>query len=282
MLQTAEDRISELIIFAISNLCRGEPFPDFEVIRPALPLLGRLLDSQNGGVVKYSCVSLSLIAGGPNYCIDAILDERLNIMPRLIQLLAGSTSTPIVLAAVRAIGNISSGDDIHTQSVLPALPSLLWLLDYPDKEIRRCVCWLLSNITAGTTEQIQAMINAAVFPKLLEQLKSDNIKIQKEALRAVYNAIRLNKDQTWYLIREDVIPLLCGLLLQIEDVQIIFYVLKAFIRMLIIGKKEGKLQTVIDLLNCDEIKVIQQLKDHLESKISYLSKIIDIYLNKKA
>lgn len=253
LLEVAKDRVSDLIVFAISNLCRGEPFPDFEVIRPALPLLGRLLYSQNEGVVKYSCISLSFIGGGPKYCIDAILDDRLNIMPRLIELLTGSTSTTIVLAAVRVIGYISSGDDIHTQSVLPALPSLLWLLDYPDKEIRRYVCWILSNITAGT--KIQAVINAAVFPKLLEQLKSEDNKIQKEALRAICNAIRLNKDQSWYLLHEGVIPLLCGLLLQIEDVAVFTDVLKALIRMLIVGKREGKVQTVIDiLLNCDEIK----------------------------
>ena len=41
LIQTTENRISEQIIYAIGNLCDGKPFPDFEVIRPALPLLSR-------------------------------------------------------------------------------------------------------------------------------------------------------------------------------------------------------------------------------------------------
>jgi importin subunit alpha-1 len=64
LVQAAENRICDRIAFAISNLCHGKPFPDFEVIRPALPLLRRCLDSQNVEVVRYSCLSYTALPDG--------------------------------------------------------------------------------------------------------------------------------------------------------------------------------------------------------------------------
>jgi importin subunit alpha-6/7 len=61
LLEATEKKICPQILFAISTLCRGYPIPDFELIRPALPLLGRLLHSQDEEFVKYSCISLSFI-----------------------------------------------------------------------------------------------------------------------------------------------------------------------------------------------------------------------------
>ena len=38
---------------------------------------------------------------------------------------------------------------------LNALPALLWMLDNAKKNIRKEACWTISNITAGTSEQVQ-------------------------------------------------------------------------------------------------------------------------------
>ncbi len=130
----------------------------------------------NERVVKYSCMSLRHITEGSTYSIDAILDDQLGILPKLIELLVGNTSTSILWEAIKILTSIVSSDDLnHTQFVLIALPSLLWLLDHPDYEIRREVCSTLYFITTGTKEQIQAVIDAAVFPKLIEILKSGDV-----------------------------------------------------------------------------------------------------------
>ena len=65
-------------------------------------------------------------------------------------------------AAVRALGNLVSGDDErHTQSVLDcgALPSLLTVLQSSHHlwETRSDICWMLSNIAVGSLEQIQLL-----------------------------------------------------------------------------------------------------------------------------
>ncbi len=60
-------------------------------------------------------------------------------------------------SALRAVGNIVTGDDQQTQLVLDAgvLPHLLSLLQSPKESIKKEACWTLSNITAGIQSQIQ-------------------------------------------------------------------------------------------------------------------------------
>lgn len=63
----------------------------------------------------------------------------------------------MVSAALRAVGNIVTGDDVQTQVVLncSALQCLSHLLKSPRETIRKEACWTISNITAGNPQQIQ-------------------------------------------------------------------------------------------------------------------------------
>lgn len=66
----------------------------------------------------------------------------------------------VVSAALRAVGNIVTGDDVQTQVILncSALPSLLHLLGSAKESVRKEACWTISNITAGNRQQIQVII----------------------------------------------------------------------------------------------------------------------------
>ena len=64
------------------------------------------------------------------------------------------------MPALRTVGNIVTGDDQQTQAIINcgALMCLLHLLNTsPKKSIKKEACWTISNITAGTKEQIQAV-----------------------------------------------------------------------------------------------------------------------------
>lgn len=73
----------------------------------------------------------------------------------------------VVSAALRAVGNIVTGDDVQTQVVLncSALPCLLHLLGSPRESVRKEACWTVSNITAGNPQQIQVCLN---FSSIIE------------------------------------------------------------------------------------------------------------------
>ncbi|RYG63309.1 hypothetical protein EON64_16190 [archaeon] len=106
-------------------MCRGKPAPDFEVVRPALPALAKLLFSSDLETITDACWALSYISDGPDHRIQAVLNA--GVAPRLVELLA-STSTSVQTPALRTVGNIVTGDDSQTQFIinLNALPALLW------------------------------------------------------------------------------------------------------------------------------------------------------------
>lgn len=55
------------------------------------------------------------------------------------------------------------------------------------KTVRKEVCWSLSNITAGTPDQIQLCLDLGIIDKLINILINDDIEIKKEAVWAVSN-----------------------------------------------------------------------------------------------
>ena len=61
--------------------------------------------------------------------------------------------------ALRAVGNIVTGDDTQTQIVLncSVMQCLVHLLTSPKESIRKEACWTISNITAGNRQQIQVL-----------------------------------------------------------------------------------------------------------------------------
>ena len=89
------------------------------------------------------------------------------------------TAQSVVSAALRAVGNIVTGDDIQTQVILncSALPCLLHLLSCPKEGIRKEACWTISNITAGNRTQIQVwslLLSSLFCMVLLTQVRKSN------------------------------------------------------------------------------------------------------------
>lgn len=73
-------------------------------------------------------------------------------------------SSNVLVPALRTVGNIVTGDDLQTQVIINcgALGCLLHLLKTSQKKsIKKEACWTISNITAGTKEQIQARLLTA-------------------------------------------------------------------------------------------------------------------------
>jgi importin subunit alpha-6/7 len=62
----------------------------------------------------------------------------------------------IAMPMIRCIGNIVTGDEYQTQIAINGgvLLSLNELIQHSNKMIRKEVCWVLSNITAGPDHQI--------------------------------------------------------------------------------------------------------------------------------
>ena len=53
--------------------------------------------------------------------------------------------------------------------------------------MKKEICWLISNVTAGNSAQIQSVIDSGMVPHLVEAMRSGDSKTRKEAAWAVSN-----------------------------------------------------------------------------------------------
>lgn len=174
--------------WALSNLCRGKPQPNFDTVRIAIPLVYTLLSSQDLEIVVDACWTASYLSDGPNNKIQAVIDGGL--VPQLVNLMKHA-SPKVHIPALRAVGNIVTGDESHTQFVLNCnpLPILGSLLLSANKGVRKEACWAISNITAGSESQIQSVIDSKLVSTLVGLMEKGDFDVRKEACWAIGNAI---------------------------------------------------------------------------------------------
>ncbi|KAL3911561.1 MAG: hypothetical protein SGARI_001590, partial [Bacillariaceae sp.] len=198
-----------------------------------LPVLRRLLRMADSEVLSYTCWTLSHLCDGPASHIAEVVttkDEttapRGGLVPRLVELLL-HPSWRVTKPALRTIGNIvcaECSDDNnggtttdYTEVILEcgAVPRLKELVSHSNREIQKEACWTLSNIAAGTVDQIQAVIDSgAIAPlvKLVGDKKTDQ-EVRSEACWVVLNATSCGSDsQIEVLVDEGCVAVL-GVLL---------------------------------------------------------------------
>lgn len=189
--------------WTLSNFCRGKPHADFEILKPSLNLLLNLLQVNDAEILVDACWAISYISDDPtptNSRIQHVL--QMGFVPKLLHLLEHPNSL-VVHPALRAVGNIVTGNDEQTEEVLNqgALPRLKGLLQNEKVGIRKEACWTISNITAGNVSQIEKVIRENLIGAVLTHLESSVFEIRKEACWAISNATAGgNAEQIKYLV----------------------------------------------------------------------------------
>lgn len=269
----------------LSNLCRGSEPPAWNEIAPALPTINRLLQVNDLDTLVDTCWALSYLTTETTY-VEHVVNA--GIVPFLVPRLAYRIEK-VQVPALRAVGNIVTGDQTQTQAVIDAgaLPLLRNLLSSATNSIIKETCWAISNITAGTPEQIQAVIDANIIPPLIRNLSTGSHKIKKEACWALCNATTCHMthpEQTKYLVEQGIIPPLCNLFTETQESRIYLIALDGLNNILAVGQQIAELSP--DTLNpyvnyveeCGALEAIFRLQDHPETDIYLKAKaIIDNY-----
>lgn len=245
LLQLCEPHASLSLIrnatWAVSNLCRGKPQPQFDAVAACLPVLAQLVWSRDDEVLTDACWALSYLSDdtGPNNTkIQAVITS--GAVRRIVELLMHQNAN-VKTPALRTIGNIVTGDDLQTQTVIHvgALPLLLALLKHTKKSIRKEACWTISNITAGSREQISAVIDNNIIPPLVDLLRSASFDIRKEACWALSNLTSGGSDQQIrYLVSQGVIAPMVALF-RSPDPKITMVALEGIANILRVGHKDS-------------------------------------------
>ena len=96
---------------------------------------------------------------------------------------------------MRVFGAFVSGNAKLTQAVCDSgvLDVLPKLLGHVNKRIRKEVCWMISNIAAGTLLQVESLVEKGYLAILTRVLKEDEPDIKKEAIWAICNFTLVEK-----------------------------------------------------------------------------------------
>ncbi|KAF8077049.1 hypothetical protein N665_1066s0011 [Sinapis alba] len=271
--------------WTLSNFCRWKPQPSFEQTSPALPVLKTVVQSTDDEVLTDACWTLAYLSDNTNEHIQAVIDA--GVVPRIIQLLA-HTSPAVMIPALRTIGNIITGDDLQTQTVLDhqVLPSLLALVTKTyKKNVKKEACWVISNITAGSSNQIQAVIEAGIIQALVWVQQNEEFEVKKEAAWAISNATFVGThDQIKFMVSRGCIRPLCDLL-TCPDTSIVRVCLEALENIMVIGEalkskgqtgEENLFATLVE--EAGGLEKIENLQSHDNDDIYQKSvKILESY-----
>ena len=237
--------------WTLSNFCRGNPQPNFDMVSPALPHLASLLSNPSTPVdaMVDAAEALSYLSDGGDQRIKAFQD--VNITNRLVELLS-SDQPNLVAPCVRTLGNFVSDSDGQTQVVVDAnvLGMMKPLLSHRHKDIRKESFWLLSNIAAGTHIQISSVIHqAGLITAVVDAINNDQWEaVRKEATWVIFNICTSGTTQhIESLVEAGAIEALCGILGS-ADAQMIAIALEALQTILKTGEVLDKVAGYVSLV----------------------------------
>ena len=263
--------------WAISNLFRGQSSNIIEMaIRFVPELVSKTTIGVNGRVPAADLVELMNALFSITECCTetcAMVLEN-GTLPVLIDAITYyhelPNTTMLLFPIVRMIWQFSAGTEQQTEQVILSgfLNYALKLLQSRKKHIRRDVLLALSNIAAGTHDQIDKLIRKSSLMKEIVRLANDgSAEIKKQALWTMSNiATQGTIKQVHVLVQHQCIASFCRYLTTSADNQLALVVLEA-IETLLLNGKNAELGYVAFFEYCNGVQAIEDLQDSKDEKI---------------
>eukprot|EP00727_Mastigamoeba_balamuthi_P007012 m51a1_g2931 putative importin subunit alpha-3 (512) ;mRNA; r:576410-578078 len=181
---------TEQAVWALKNLCEHCPAAA-DVAPRVVPVFLELSRAAGHGQVATNAVL------GVSSLVDLDIDGVFPMLPRdflecIAGYIAGATDQRLRLVSLRLMGSVFSGNTEQTQAAIDAggVVAMYSALTDRDKETQKSALWALSNVTAGTPEQIQVFLDANLLePTCRLCSESPFLVIKAEASWVLSNAI---------------------------------------------------------------------------------------------
>ena len=232
--------------WATANLCRGKPAPKMAQVQGLIPVLKTMINGSDHVAIADACYGLSYLCAGSDENISNVLNH--GVAQRLVDLfdvtvkkengdhtaddrakemgleeLSEKGLDHVLVPVLRTIGNIISAEDpaivdvVLNIGAIEPLKTLAFKMINKKTSIRKEACWTLSNITAGTTEQVQMAIDSGIFGhdmnQLLEDTDDNHFVLQKETMYIIENlSASSTVEQMKEVYASGVVPSICQLL----------------------------------------------------------------------
>lgn len=206
-------------IWLLSNLNRGRnPLAPIQNMKEVLPIIEVLIYMDDCDIVSDCFWCLSYIADASSELIDMI--ESSTILKRCYALMqsftrqlkneeydfkTGKIGFYAICPMIRLLGNIVTGNERQTDVVIDGgflefMPEIYYKFQSPKlPKIRKEICWLISNVTAGTGSQVQYIFKTNIYSIVLDSISSYELFIRKEAGYAVLNLLNFCSKNPHYL-----------------------------------------------------------------------------------
>jgi len=272
IIQPASNSLFSNCVWALSNFCRGKPQPAIAQVGPAIPAIADVLRGDNEDARVDALWALSYISDGGEEHIDAVLQS--NVAPLLVQLLGEESK--MLTPALRTVGNIVTGSDKQTQTMIDenVLHKMQFLLNHERRGIKKEACWVLSNIAAGTEQQISSVLGRyGCMARVAEMAEHATWEVRKEAIWVVSNvATGGNKFHVQSVVECGAIDAMCSVL-DINDTKMLLVALDALDSILRVGQELGKdYCSFVD--ECDGLEKLELLQEHQSDAV--YKKAVDI------
>ncbi|OMJ92462.1 hypothetical protein SteCoe_4802 [Stentor coeruleus] len=174
------------IIWTLSNFCRGKLYIPREATNQILSIIPKVLKTYDDNLVTNSCWVLSFISTSGCERVEDIIN--LDILRNLIEILHFEPGN-FTLPCLRTLGNILWGSD-QAQKLLDLgfLDCVCKLLNQSKIELKKEMLWILSNITAGSDEQIKCVLGHPCIRIVIKCLEDPDIEVRNEAVWVISNA----------------------------------------------------------------------------------------------
>ncbi|KAH9385363.1 uncharacterized protein NEMAJ01_0259 [Nematocida major] len=196
------------LTWAFSNLNRGRnPPPYIKHTEMCLPVIIKLIEVNDTETMVDAYWALSYMCDAGIAQADMIIST--GVLASCAHKLAAYNHTaqqgdtmqlhlkePILSPIIRILGNIATYDEKQTDYIvnLGTVQILreLFTLPFENKrssKIKREICWVISNITAGTPSQVQEVIKHGFLDILVNTMKTADMQMRVEACWAICNAV---------------------------------------------------------------------------------------------
>jgi hypothetical protein len=241
--------LQELIIWTLRNVLEGKDSLEAGLLSRVLNTLSSVLRQKNKKIFIHSLWALSLITDKSNNITQLVKSKCFHFIIKSLD----SSNPKVILPALRSVGNISAGTVEETQALFDReiLDKLYKLFESfsGNSKIKKYLCWTLSNLSAGTRNQIAIIVAHPILMKIIKSVNDCDENIRKEAIISVFNIASLGKHESvWALINIGFLKEASGFLSNFIEGELTFKLIETLIKVYSSLKVNDRFE-VVHLMN---------------------------------